>query len=71
MANISSNDTILATVTAGTRQITTLRISGFNSISEIVRHILQSVKSEIGIITLSLRNVDEGWTMRRAVRVAA
>lgn len=70
MTKISNTDIIFATVTAGGRQISNLRLSGFTSLQQLMCHIISTIGRQMGLITLQLRNLTQGWTSRQAVRLA-
>ena len=68
MATIESSDIIFATVRQRGQVLTTLRISGITSLSEIVTSLRGVAR---GITTIDLRNGSQGWSRRHTVMIAA
>lgn len=68
MATILSSDIIFATIRQRGRILTTLRLSGITSLSEIVTALHGIAR---GIATIDLRNGTQGWSRRHTVMLAA
>ncbi len=68
MATIESSDIIFATIRQRGQVLTTLRMSGVTSLSEIVTS-LRGIPR--GITTIDLRNGSQGWSRRHTVMIAA
>lgn len=64
MGTINTNDIIFATVIQHGRQIASFRLSGINSISDIIKSVRGMVARVPGLVTLQLRNGTQGWTHR-------
>lgn len=68
MATILSSDVIFATIRQRGQILTTMRLSGITSLSEIVSSLHGSVH---GIATIDLRNGTQGWSRRHTVMLAS
>lgn len=68
MATILSSDVIFATIRQRGQILTTMRLSGITSLSEIVSSLHGSVR---GIATIDLRNGTQGWSRRHTVMLAS
>lgn len=66
MKTIDINDTIFATVTANGMTLVNLRLSGLNSMGEVLSSVHRALPGAAGMMTLTLRNGSQGWTDRRA-----
>jgi hypothetical protein len=67
MGTINSSDIIFATLTQRGNQVATFRFSGLSSVADIIKHIRDSVRNCMGIVTLQLRNGSQGWTQQRSL----
>lgn len=68
MATILPSDIIFATIRQRGQILTTLRLSGITSLSEIVSGLKGIAR---GITTIDLRNGSQGWCRRHTVMIAA
>ena len=68
MKQITSNDTIFATVRGRNSIIANLRLCGMNSMADVVASVRDAVGE--GLLTLTLRNGSQGWTDRRSILFA-
>ncbi len=68
MATIESSDIIFATIRQRGQILTTLRLSGITSLSEIVSSLHGIAR---GLTTIDLRNGSQGWSSRHTVLLAA
>ncbi len=59
--NISSSDTLFASVTLRGREIFNKCLSGVSAVSEVISD-LRSDPTVAGLVTLRLRNSTQGWT---------
>lgn len=66
---LNDNDTIYATVIMHTRTIAQLTLSGFNSMTELMKTICSRLTGMAGLVTVELRNINGGWKERRSVRL--
>lgn len=71
MATFTINDTIFATVSAGTSTILNRTLSGAASINDAIRIICRELAGHIGLVTVYLRNSTQGWLEKRVVRLTA
>ncbi len=69
MAQISSSDIICATVSSAGRQLLSIRISGMTSMKAVIEHIMTTLDNCLGLVTLHIRNLTEGWTTRHSIRI--
>lgn len=70
MKQITSNDTIFATVRGRNSIIANLRLCGMNSMADVVASVRDAVGESCGLLTLTLRNGSQGWTDRRSILFA-
>lgn len=68
MATILPSDIIFATIRQRGQILTTLRLSGITSLSEIVSGLKGIAR---GLATIDLRNGSQGWSRRHTVMLAA
>lgn len=68
MATILSSDVIFATVRQRGRVLTTLRLSGITSLTDVLSSICGRFS---GIATIDLRNGTQGWQRRHTVMLPA
>ena len=68
MKQITSNDTIFATVRGRNSIIANLRLCGMNSMADVVASVRDAVGEGCGLLTL--RNGSQGWTDRRSILFA-
>lgn len=68
MATILSSDEIFATVSQRGRVMSSLRLSGITSLSDILRAIGNEIR---GLATIELRNSTQGWQRRHTIMFAA
>lgn len=70
MKQIASTDTLFATVRGRNSIIANLRLSGMNSMADVVASVRDAVGEGCGLLTLTLRNGSQGWTDRRSILFA-
>lgn len=66
---LNSNDTIFATVISGGKTIVSLTLSGFTSMSDVIKLICNKLGEVSGLVTVELRNSTLGWLERRSLRL--
>lgn len=64
------NDVIFARVTMMGQELINLRLSGITSMKALLRRIKIELGAYIGMISLDIRNLSQGWTQRAVYRVA-
>ena len=64
---ITLNDIIFATATVRGAVAANLRLSGLRSMTEVINAIRHEIGSFTGIITISLRNMTQGWTQQKSL----
>lgn len=67
MGKISFNDIIFATATIRGEVAANLRLSGLKSMSDVIKAIKGEIGSTNGLLTISLRNMTQGWSGSKAV----
>ena len=67
MATICSTDTIFATVSYCGSMIANMRISGAESMAQVMIAVRSRVGHVAGLVTVDLRNTSQGWNSRRSV----
>ena len=67
MEKISINDIIFATATIRGTIAATLRLSGLKSMAEVVAAIKKELGAAGGMLTLTLRNMTQGWSQSRSL----
>lgn len=70
MKTFSINDVIFARVTMMGHELLNLRLSGISSMSALLQRIRQELGACIGMISLNIRNLTQGWSSTSAYRVA-
>lgn len=70
MDTISINDIIYATATVNGSTTANLRLSGLSSASDVVRAIRREIGSFTGMITITTRNMTQGWSRRKSLYLA-
>lgn len=70
MKSISSSDIVCATASYHGRTIATFTSTGFNSMSEVLSAVRNSVGSIVGLIDYSLLNHSKGWRQCRSMFIA-
>ncbi len=70
MKTFSINDVIFARVTMMGHELLNLRLSGIASMSALLHRIRQELGSCLGMISLNIRNLSQGWSQTCAYRVA-
>lgn len=70
-AQLNTTDTIYATVTSGGNTIVKLTLSGFGSITDLMKSICGRLGGVAGLVTVELRNSTVGWLERRSLRMRA
>lgn len=68
MKKIEINDVIFARVTNMGRELLNMRICGVMSMTELLRLVRKEVGPYMGLITISLRNMSQGWTQTGCYR---
>ena len=71
MTTITSNDTVLTSVSFEGRTIATFRATGFNSLADILKAARRAAGNIVGMIRLSILNSSRGWREDRSMSVAA
>lgn len=71
MEKISINDIIFATAKIQGRVMASLRLSGIMSMADIIREIKKEIGSASGLLTISLRNMTQGWSRQKSVYLSA
>ncbi len=64
MKAININDVIFATVSQHGCVLASLTLSGVTSLSDVMKHLRASVSGVVGMVTLQLRNMSQGWSQR-------
>lgn len=67
MNAITLNDIIFATATIRGAVAANLRLSGLRSMSEVINAVRREIGSFSGLITISLRNMTQGWTQQKSL----
>ncbi len=70
MNTITLNDIIFATATIRGKVAANLRLSGLASMSEVIRAVRGEIGSFSGLMTISLRNMSQGWVQQKSVYLA-
>lgn len=71
MTTITSNDTVLTSVTFEGRTIATFRSTGFCSLADILKAARRAAGNIVGLIKLSILNSTRGWREERSMYVSA
>lgn len=66
---LHSTDTVYATVSLPGGTLVRLTLSGFASISDLMKSICGRLKGVAGLVTVEIRNSTVGWLERRSVRL--
>lgn len=66
MEKISINDIIFATASIRGK-VTNFRFSGLMSMADVIRAIKNEIGSVTGLLTISLRNMTQGWSRQKSV----
>lgn len=67
---VAASDCIFASLHNG-EQTLNIKVSGFSTLEEIVRHVVRSCARFIsGTVVLQLRNATQGWTLRHCLTLA-
>lgn len=64
---ISTNDIIFASATIHGTIAVTLRLSGLSCIADIIRAVKRELGSFSGLLSISMRNMTQGWTRQSSV----
>ncbi len=64
---ITLNDIIFATATVRGAVTANLRLSGLRSMADVINAIRREIGSASGLITISLRNMTQGWTQQKSL----
>lgn len=67
MATICATDTIFASVTFCGDRIANIRISGVESMANVMSVVRSRIGHVAGLVTIDLRNMSQGWMSRRSV----
>ncbi len=70
MKKIEFNDIIFARVTTMGRELLSVRICGVMSMTELLRHVRKELGTYMGLITLNLRNMSQGWSQTSCYRLS-
>lgn len=70
MTTITSNDTVLTSVTFKGRTIATFRSSGFTSLADILKAARRAAGNIVGMIKLSILNTSRGWREERSMYIS-
>ncbi len=72
MAKIHFSDSLFVNVIMQGRLLLTLKLTGFSSAVELMKHLRKQLTQYAGqLLTLELRNSTQGWSRRDAVLFAA
>ena len=66
MEKISINDIIFATASIRCK-VTNFRFCGLMSMAEVIKAIKNEIGSVSGLLTISLRNMTQGWSRQKSV----
>lgn len=69
MKTLHSADLIFATFAHAGRVVASLRLSGINSLTDVLRAYDEHGATQRGILNLTLRNSTQGWSASTAVMV--
>ena len=67
MASIDINDIIFASVSFHGTTLANIRLSGVTTFRDILAVIRREIGTLTGLLTISLRNMTQGWTGRHSV----
>ena len=67
MKTITLSDIIFARATMMGREIANIRLHGISSMDDLVRRLRAELGSVFGMVTVSIRNLSQGWTQQRAL----
>lgn len=67
MTTLSTTDVVVATAIKSGSVIATVRLTGMSSLSDIMSEMRRRMGAVIGMISLNLRNVTQGWSERRSL----
>lgn len=70
MEKISINDIVFATAVIRGSVKASLRLSGLSSIADVIKAIKREIGSFSGILTISMRNMTQGWTKQKSLYVS-
>lgn len=70
MANFGTNDIVYARATVMGRELLNARFCGAESMSALLNAIRRQLGAYIGIISLQIRNLTQGWTQQRTYMVS-
>lgn len=70
MKTIKTTDTLFATIIHRGVTIISTRISGVDSISDVIKALRNSIGQVAGLVTLRLRNATEGWSADKPLILA-
>lgn len=68
---INTSDIIFASATIHGTIAVTLQLSGLHSVSEIIKAIRNEIGSFSGLLSLSVRNLSQGWARQHSIYIAA
>lgn len=69
MAAIGYDDVVYATVTQRGIRLAEMRFSGMTSMEAVIRNMRNLIGSAMGMVTLNVRNMSQGWTQKRSLFV--
>ncbi|MCD8387630.1 MAG: hypothetical protein LUD17_12180 [Bacteroidales bacterium] len=70
MNNFGTNDVIFARATMMGHELVNARYSDIPSMEALLRRIKSEMGAAFGLVTITIRNLTQGWTQQRAYRVA-
>lgn len=70
MEKITFNDIIFATATIRGK-VKNFRFSGLMSIADVIKAIKQEIGAVSGLLTISLRNMTQGWSREKSIYLSA
>lgn len=68
MKKIEFNDVIFARATVMGQEMLNMRICGVVSMAELLQRVRREIGSCFGLITISLRNMTQGWSQTSCYR---
>ena len=67
MKKININDIIFATAIIRGTVTASLRLSGLSSVADVIKAIKREIGSFSGIMTVSMRNMTQGWSEQKSL----
>lgn len=70
MKIFGSNDIIFARATVMGHELLNIRLMGVSSMEALLKRIKSELENTIGIVTINIRNLTQGWNSSSAYRIA-